>query len=455
MTLEIIILAAGQGTRMRSAKAKVLHEIGGQPMLSHVIDTAQSIQPARIHVVYGSGGDTVKEHFQDANVNWVHQAEQLGTGHAVQQVMPHVADGANLLILYGDVPLLRSEVLEKIVDARSDAGFIVLTANMTDPSGLGRIIRDTSDNIERIVEHKDASDEELGITEINTGVICVNSAKLKDWLVRLNNDNAQGEYYLTDCVEMATRDGVVVKPTMIDDTEQVLGINSKSELAVAERVHQRRQAENLMQHGVTLRDPARLDVRGECHAGQDCEIDINVVLHGTIKLGDRVSIGPNCVIKNSVIENDVVIHANSFIEDSHIASGCIIGPFARFRPNAKLEKNARVGNFVEIKNSTLGEGSKANHLAYVGDSTVGKNVNIGAGVITCNYDGVNKHKTNIGDGAFIGTNSALIAPVTIGKDAYVAAGSTINRDAPAGEMSIARARQTTVKGWRRAKKSEK
>ncbi len=455
MILEIIILAAGQGTRMRSAKPKVLHEIGGKAMLGHVIATAQSLQPEHIHVVYGTGGDTVKEHFQGTDVNWVQQAEQLGTGHAVQQVMPHVANDAKLLILYGDVPLLRSQTLEKIVDAQTGSDFVVLTANMSDPFGLGRIIRDSSDNIERIVEHKDANDDELAVTEINTGVICASVSRLKDWLSHLNNDNAQGEYYLTDCVELATGDGVKVKPMMIGDTEQVLGINSKSELATAERVYQRRQAENLMQNGVTLHDPARLDMRGECQAGQDCEIDINVVLQGIVKLGDRVSIGPNCFIKDSVIENDVVIQANSYLENAHVSNGCVIGPYGRLRPGTELGENVRIGNFVEVKNSILGEGSKANHLAYVGDSTVGKGVNIGAGVITCNYDGVNKHKTNIGDGAFIGTNSALVAPVTVGKEAYIAAGSTINRNAPEGEMSIARARQTTVKGWQRAKKSEK
>jgi bifunctional UDP-N-acetylglucosamine pyrophosphorylase/glucosamine-1-phosphate N-acetyltransferase len=305
------------------------------------------------------------------------------------------------------------------------------------------------------VEHKDATDDELRMTEINTGVVCIRAARLKEWLSQLKNDNAQGEYYLTDCVELAVRDGVTVKPMNIDDAEQVLGVNSKAELAAAERVYQRRQAKKLLDKGVTLRDPARVDVRGECHVGRDCEIDINVVLHGVVRLGDRVSIGPNCVIKDSVIEDDTTIQANTFIEDSHIGQSCIVGPYSRFRPNTRLAKNARTGNFVEIKNSTLGEGSKANHLAYVGDSTVGKNVNIGAGVITCNYDGVNKHKTNIGDGAFIGTNSALVAPVNIGKDAYIAAGSTINRDAPPGHLSIARARQTTIKGWVPAKRAKK
>ncbi|MDH3695016.1 MAG: bifunctional UDP-N-acetylglucosamine diphosphorylase/glucosamine-1-phosphate N-acetyltransferase GlmU, partial [Gammaproteobacteria bacterium] len=281
------------------------------------------------------------------------------------------------------------------------------------------------------------------------------ASKLTEWLARLNNDNAQGEYYLTDCVEMATGDGIAVKPVVIENVEDVLGVNSKSELATAERVYQLRQANELMSNGVTLRDPARLDVRGECIAGQDCEIDINVVLHGVVKLGDRVSIGPNCVIKNSVIENDVVIQANCYLENTHVGQGSAVGPYGRLRPGTELAENVRIGNFVEVKNSTIAAGSKANHLAYVGDSTVGKNVNIGAGVITCNYDGVNKHKTNIGDGAFIGTNSALVAPLTIGKGAYIAAGSTINLDAPEGEMSIARARQTTVKGWQRAKKSDK
>ncbi len=446
--LNIVILAAGKGTRMHSNTPKVLHRLAGTSLLGHVISTAESLNPSKIIVVYGYGGEAVPQAFADKNIIWVKQTEQLGTGHAVQQTIPYLDADATTLVLLGDVPLVSVERCKTLIVAAHHQ-LALLTVIKQEPKGYGRIVRDGQSLPQRIVEEKDATEAERAIKEVNSGIIAVANSHLKKWLAQLGNNNAQGEYYLTDIVAMAARDGVTVHAEICDDEWQVAGINSKQDLAAVERVYQNRLAQKLLQDGVTLHDPARLDIRGQLITGQDVEIDVGCIFEGVVSLADGVKIGAYCVIKQSSIGANTVIAPFSHIDQASIADGCHIGPYARIRPGTELSAAAHIGNFVEIKNSQIDAGSKVNHLSYVGDTTVGKNVNIGAGVITCNYDGVNKSRTVIGDNAFIGSDAQLIAPVTIGANATIGAGSTISKDAPAGELTVSRGRQVTVPGWKR------
>lgn len=449
--LHVVILAAGRGTRMRSSQPKVLQPLGGRPMLAHVLDTAQALSPAATHVVVGHGADVVESRFATAAVQWVLQAEQRGTGHAVQQAMPAIPDDARVLVLYGDVPLITRPTLERLVDVDGPA---LLSVVLPDPSGYGRIVRDEDGAVSAIVEHKDANPEQRAINETNTGVLAASAIRLKQWLSRIDSNNAQGELYLTDVVELAVADGVSVQAIQADNPDEVAGVNDRRQLAQAERVLQARAADALLQAGVTLLDPARYDQRGHVAAGEDVVIDINVVLEGDVELGDGVEIGPNCVIRNARIGDGTVIHANTVIEDADIGPSCQIGPFARLRPGTVLVGDNRIGNFVETKKARLDAGAKAGHLAYLGDATIGKRVNVSAGVITCNYDGANKHQTIVGDDAFLGTDSQLVAPVTVGERAYIAAGSTITRNAPDDALTICRARgQKSIAGWRKPAKN--
>jgi len=452
-TFDVVILAAGKGTRMRSTLPKVLHRLAGTSLVEHVIRTARALKPAAIHVVYGHGGETVLEQLKPLGVDGVRQEPQLGTGHALQQAMPLVKSGA-VLVLYGDVPLTRTATLAPLVAAAARGALAVLTAELPDPAGYGRIVRDSGGNVLRIVEHKDASDAERKIREVNTGILAAPAAQLRAWLAQLQNNNAQGEYYLTDIIGMAARDGFRIETASAPADWEILGVNSKAQLAELERIHQRNRANELMEQGVTLMDPARFDLRGTLTCGQDVEIDVNVVIEGQVRLGDRVKIGPNNVLKNCTVGADTLVHPNCVIEDAVIGNDCRIGPFARLRPAAEIADRGHIGNFVEIKKSKVGEGSKVNHLAYVGDSTVGKGVNIGAGAITANYDGANKHHTEIGDNASVGSNCVLVAPVKIGDGATLGAGSVISKDAPAGELTVARAKATTIPGWKRPKKRD-
>lgn len=453
LLLSIVILAAGQGKRMKSDLPKVLQPLAGRPLLGHVISTAKSLNPASVHVVFGHGGDRVRETFAaDSTLQWALQAEQLGTGHAVQQALPALNDDAVALILYGDVPLIRADTLANLLGLASERAMSLLTVMLDDPTGYGRIVRDADGKVLRIVEQKDATADELAIREGNTGVMAVPVARLRSWLARLKNSNAQGEYYLTDIIEMAVADGIEVKPLIAPTIAEVLGINDKLQLAEVEAEHRRLRARELMQAGATLVDPARVDVRGTLSIGRDVLIDINVVFEGRVTLGDRVRIGPNCVLRDCEIANDAVIHPNCVIEQASVGAGSLIGPFARLRPGAKLADDVHIGNFVEVKNSSMATGAKANHLAYVGDATVGARVNIGAGTIVANYDGANKHHTTIGADAHTGSNSVLVAPITIGEGATVGAGSTVTKDVPAGKLTVARAKQLTLDGWKRPQK---
>ncbi|MCB1791904.1 MAG: bifunctional UDP-N-acetylglucosamine diphosphorylase/glucosamine-1-phosphate N-acetyltransferase GlmU [Gammaproteobacteria bacterium] len=452
MKLGVVILAAGQGTRMKSDLPKVLHRLAGKPLLGHVIDCARSLSPVEIVVVYGHGGERVRAVFDgQQDLQWVEQAEQLGTGHAVQQAMPVLKTAEQVLILYGDVPLTRSETLQSLVAATEHQGFGLLTVTLDNPTGYGRIVRNDGGRVQRIVEQKDASAEELTIDEVNTGIMCVPRERLAEWLGGLSNSNAQGEYYLTDVLAMAVADGFDIQVQQPASAVEAEGVNNRGQLATLERAHQRDIAEQLMVDGVTLRDPSRLDVRGRVTHGRDCEIDINVIIDGDVTLGNRVRIGANCVLRNAVLGDDVEILENCVIEDATVGAASKVGPFARLRPGAELVGEAHIGNFVEIKKSVVGLGSKVNHLSYIGDTEIGEGVNIGAGTITCNYDGANKHKTVIGDRAFIGSNSALVAPVTIGENATVGAGSVIGKDAPADKLTLTRAKQVSV-DWRRPTK---
>jgi len=453
MSLEIIILAAGQGTRMRSALPKVLHPVGGRPMLAHVIDTARQLEPSAIHVVYGHGGEQVRACIDDESIHWVKQERQLGTGHAVEQAMPAVKPGATVMVLYGDVPLITVDTLRELLQA-IEGGIGLLTVELAEPFGYGRIVRDNAGNVQAIVEQKDATDEQLAITEGNTGILACDGDRLRGWLQQLDNDNAQGEFYLTDVIGLAVADGLTVHASVVSDVDEVAGVNDRLQLSHIERRYQRRLAEQLMREGVTLIDPARFDLRGRVQTGHDVIIDVGVVLEGEVVLGDRVRIGANCVLRDVMIGEDVVIEPMSVIEQATIASECTIGPFARIRPGTELATGARVGNFVEIKNSVIGRASKINHLSYIGDTTMGDKVNIGAGTITCNYDGANKHRTEIGDNAFIGSDSQLVAPVSIGKGATIGAGSTITRDAPDEALTLSRSGQKSIKGWKRPLKKE-
>lgn len=453
MSLSVIILAAGQGKRMHSALPKVLHPLAGKALLEHVIDTSQQLNPARTLVVYGHGGNAVPAHIGHLAVQCVEQTEQLGTGHAVMQAMPWVPGAEIALVLYGDVPLIKAATLQRLLEAAGVNHLAVLTVTMQDPSGYGRIVRDRHNKVLRIVEDKDATLDERAITEINTGILAVNADRLRTWLGLLKNENTQGEYYLTDIIAHAVHDGVEVNTVSAATVTEVMGVNNKLQLAELERYYQRAQAEHFMQQGVTLSDPSRFDVRGELSCGSDVLIDINVILEGKVTLGSRVRIGPNCCLRNARIGDDVEILANCVVEDADIAAGCRIGPFARIRPQTTLAEQVHVGNFVEVKKSHVGPGSKINHLTYIGDSRIGQHVNVGAGTITCNYDGVNKHQTVIGDGAFIGSGTELVAPVEIGAGATIGAGSTITRNAPADKLTLTRIKQQTIDEWQRPGKA--
>lgn len=440
---------------MKSALPKVLQLLAGRPLLSHVIETARSLRPAAIHVVYGHGGERVREALAKENVEWTLQAQQLGTGHAVQQAIPKVPDEHRVLILYGDVPLLGRATLERLVAATQGEDVALLTMTPDDPTGYGRIVRDSNGKVRKIVEQKDASAQERAIRECNTGVMAGPSRLLKQWLGGLRAANAQGEYYLTDVIELAAKAGLAVSPVSCEDSIEASGVNDKVQLAALEAVCRQRAARELMLAGVTVADPARIDVRGQVQHGKDVFLDVNVVLEGTVKLGDRVRIGPGCVIRDAEIGDDTQVFPHCVIESAVIGPGCNIGPFARFRPTSRLSGGVHIGNFVEVKNSTMADGSKANHLSYVGDAQVGARVNIGAGTIIANYDGANKHRTVIGDDVHTGSNSVLVAPITVGAGATIAAGSTVANEVPAGKLTIARARQVAIEGWKRPAKQKK
>jgi len=445
-----IILAAGKGTRMNSSKPKVLQMLSNKTLLEHVLEQAQKLC-SKVHVVYGFGGDQVRQHINDASINWVEQVQQLGTGHAVQQAMPYIDDNSISLVLYGDVPLIENSTLNNLITQAQQSGIALLSVVLNNPTGYGRIIRQNN-QIQAIVEQKDANKEQLVICEVNTGIMAINSKLLKTYLNGLDSNNAQGELYLTDIIEMAVNDEKIVASVITNNEFEVAGVNDKVQLAELERTLQQNQATKFMQQGLMLKDPGRFDCRGSLNFGQDCEIDVNVVIEGEVTLGDNTTIAPNCIIKNTVIGSSVSILPNSVIEDAVIGNGASIGPFARIRPEANIGENAKIGNFVEVKRSTIGKGSKVSHLSYVGDTTMGDDVNIGAGVITCNYDGANKHQTTIEDGAFVGSDTQLIAPVTIGKNATIGAGSTITKDVPGAQLSLSRSKQTTLKNWQRPTK---
>jgi bifunctional UDP-N-acetylglucosamine pyrophosphorylase/glucosamine-1-phosphate N-acetyltransferase len=456
MNINTIILAAGKGTRMRSELPKVLHKIANKPLLQHVYDTSRQLKNNRIKIVIGHGAELVTTTLKDLDVSWVEQKQQLGTGHAVQQVSDQIADSDTVLILYGDVPLLKLATIEHLLSNVNAQSLALLTVNLKNPTGYGRIVRDTAGNVTKIVEQKDASESEKLISEGNTGILAVHGDKLKTWLTRLGNNNAQGEYYLTDVIEMAVADGIHIITSQADSEDEVLGVNDRIQLSHLERVYQHQQATELMTQGVTLIDPARFDMRGSIEQlGQDIQIDINVILEGKNSIGNNVKIGANTLIKNAIIGDNVEIFANCVIEDAVIGDNSRIGPFARLRPEAVLASDVHIGNFVEIKKSTVGLGSKINHLSYIGDSTIGSKVNIGAGTITCNYDGVNKFRTIIEDGAFIGSDTQLVAPVTVGKNATIGAGSTITRDCPENKLTLSRVKQFTIATWQRPVKQEK
>ena len=449
--LHIVVLAAGEGKRMKSARAKVLLPLAGRPMLAHVLDTARALHPEKIHVVYGHRGEQVQAAFAgQADLAWVHQAEQKGTGHAMQLAIAGIPDAARVLVLYGDVPLIRAVTLQPLVEAQ--AALAVLAADLPEPTGYGRVLLDAAQRVTGIVEEKDATPAQRAIRTINTGVIAAAAARLRGWLARLDNNNVQGELYLTDVFALAAADDASALAILSTDPNAIVGANDAWQLAQLERRYQQRAARNLCAQGVRLADPARFDLRGSVNAGRDVEIDVDVVLEGTVALGDEVRIGAFCRIRNSTLAAGTVVQAHSDLDGVVTDGACVIGPFARLRPGTQIASGAHVGNFVEVKNASIGTDSKANHLSYIGDATIGAGVNVGAGTITCNYDGVNKFRTVIEDGAFIGSNSALVAPVTIGKDATIGAGSTISTNAPAGELTVARVRQTTIRGWKRPQK---
>ncbi|HET8551943.1 MAG TPA: bifunctional UDP-N-acetylglucosamine diphosphorylase/glucosamine-1-phosphate N-acetyltransferase GlmU [Gammaproteobacteria bacterium] len=450
MPTSIVILAAGQGKRMHSDLPKVLQPLGGRCLLEHVVVTAAGLPDARLHVVYGHGGERVRQSLDHLDVEWIEQAEQLGTGHAVAQALPTIPDDDIVLVLYGDVPLVRAETMAAL-SAAADGALALLTTRLDDPAGYGRIVRDDAGAIVRIVEDKDATAAERALDEVNTGLMAAPAVLLRAWVDRLDADNAQREYYLTDVIAMAVAEGVTVTG-ITAPPDEVLGVNDRFQLSVAEAVLRERSAMALMTAGVTLRDPQRIDVRGELTCGRDVMIDVNCVFEGKVHLADGVHIGPNCILRDTTVGAGTEILPNSLLDGADIGASCRIGPFARLRPEARLADEVHVGNFVEVKKSDIGRGSKANHLTYIGDTSVGSGVNVGAGTITCNYDGVNKHRTVIGDGAFIGSDTQLVAPVTVGAGATVGAGSTITKDVPADELAISRARQTIVKGWKRPEK---
>jgi bifunctional UDP-N-acetylglucosamine pyrophosphorylase/glucosamine-1-phosphate N-acetyltransferase len=454
MKLAVVILAAGQGKRMKSDLPKVLQPLAGQPLLGHVVSRARGLNPSSMHVVYGHGGDQVRAALANENLQWALQAEQLGTGHAVMQAMPNVSDDETVLVLYGDVPLIRAATLQQLLAATGPKAMSLLTVILDDPQGYGRIVRKRG-AIQKIVEQKDATKAQLGIRECNSGILAAPAKLLRKWLGKLKNANSQGEYYLTDVIAMAVKDKVKVTPLIAPTTGETLGINDKVQLAQVEALHRAERARELMLAGATLADPARIDIRAQVTVGRDVFIDANVLLDGKVMLGDRVRIGPNVVLRDVSIGADSVIHPNSVLEQSELGPSCLIGPYARVRPGSKLGAGVHIGNFVELKKTLIADGSKANHLTYLGDAVVGKGVNIGAGTITCNYDGANKSTTTIEDGAFIGSGNMLVAPVRIGKDATTGAGSTITKEAPDGKLTLARAKQTTLDGWKRPQKTDK
>lgn len=455
MSLSVVILAAGKGTRMRSSLPKVLHTIAEKPMVEHVINSARHLGATNIYVVYGFGGDVLKKQIVGDDLTFVEQVEQLGTGHAVDQASPFLSNDEDVLVLYGDVPLTKVSTLESLLAAKPDNGMALLTVHLANPMGYGRIVRaniDGKQQVVGIVEQKDADTEQLIIKEANTGILLANGGDLKRWLGGLSNDNAQGEYYLTDIIASAHKEGKVISTAHPETEIEVEGANNRVQLASLERAFQARIAEELMIAGASLRDPARIDVRGNLTVGSEVIIDVNCIFNGDVSLADNVTIGANCIITNSTIAENTIIKPNSIIENGNIGNDCSVGPFARIRPGTVMQRNTHVGNFVEMKNTTLGEGSKAGHLSYLGDTTIGTNANIGAGTITCNYDGVNKSKTVIGDDAFIGSNSSLVAPVVIGNKTTVGAGSVINKDVDNDDLAIARAKQRNIEGWKRPTK---
>lgn len=452
--LDIVILAAGQGTRMRSDLPKVLHPLAGRPLLAHVLATADALAPERICVVYGHGGERLPTAINRPDLLWVRQEPQLGTGHAVQQALPHLNPKAAVLILYGDVPLIRPETLQEMVSIAREGAVALLTMRLDNPAGYGRIVRNRRGQVERIVEDKDASAEELAIDEVNTGILCLPANKLAGWLAQLSNDNAQGEYYLTDIIAMAVKDGERILPCHPAANWEAFGVNTRQQLAELERIYQRNIASSLMAQGVTLIDPARLDVRGELSCGRDVLIDVGCIFEGKVVLADNVRVGAYCILKNVEIAAGAEVLPFCHIEGARIGERARVGPYSRLRPGTHLDAETHIGNFVEIKNSQVGSNSKINHLSYIGDADVGRKVNIGAGTITCNYDGANKHRTVIEDEAFIGSDTQLIAPVTVGRGATLGAGTTLTRDAPPGALTLSRVPQTTITGWQRPKKSE-
>lgn len=451
--LSVVILAAGKGTRMYSDLPKVLHTVAGKPMVKHVIDTAKQIDAKQIHLIYGHGGELLQQRLSAEPVNWILQAEQLGTGHAMQQAAPFFADEENILMLYGDAPLITKETLARLIAAKPENGIALLTVELDNPTGYGRIIRENG-SVVAIVEQKDANSEQLKIREVNTGVMVASGASFKKWLGHLNNNNAQGEYYITDVIAMANQDGYRVEAVQASEFMEVEGANNRLQLAALERFYQKTQAEKLLLAGVRLIDPARFDIRGTLTHGKDVEIDVNVIIEGEVKLGHRVRIGAGCVLKNCEIADDVEIKPYSVIEDAVVGAAAQIGPFSRLRPGTNLAEETHVGNFVEIKNAQVGKGSKVNHLAYVGDAEVGCNCNIGAGVITCNYDGANKFKTVIGNNVFVGSDSQLVAPVTIAHGATIGAGATVTKDVAENELVISRVPQRHIQGWQRPTKKK-
>lgn len=447
--LDIVILAAGQGSRMKSALPKVLHKIGGKPMVQHVIDNASAMGDNQIHVVIGHGAEKVEAELSGQGVEFALQAEQLGTGHAVAQAMPNVSDEGVVLVLYGDVPLTQTATMAELVKIAEQGEFGLLTVKLEDPTGYGRIVRGETGDVVAIVEHKDATSEQREIGEVNTGILALPAALLNQWIPQLSSDNVQGEYYLTDIIAMAARQGIRIQAIQPATEQEVQGVNNRMQQAELERWYQLQQAENLMIEGVTLADPARIDVRGTVTVGHDVAIDINVILEGRVEIGDNVTIDSNCIIKDSIIGAGTHIKAHSVLEEAVVGNSCDIGPFARLRPGSHLAAKAKVGNFVETKKANIGEGSKVNHLTYIGDAEIGAGVNVGAGTITCNYDGVNKSKTEIGDGAFIGSNSSLVAPVKVGAGATVGAGSTITKEIEADQLAVTRAKQLNLSNWQR------
>jgi bifunctional UDP-N-acetylglucosamine pyrophosphorylase/glucosamine-1-phosphate N-acetyltransferase len=457
MSLNVVILAAGQGTRMRSKLPKVLHQVGGKSMLAHTITTAENLGAERIIVVYGHGGEAVQSAIQNEKIEWVEQKERLGTGHAVQQAIPFFSAQAdeNILILYGDVPLTREATLRTLLEQQAKDSMAILTTVLTKPHGYGRIIRNAQGNVEKIVEEKDANSEIRQIDEINTGILCASSTSLIKWLNSIDNNNQQKEYYLTDCVGLAVVDGKSVEAVKCEDPTEVIGVNNRVNLAEIENVFQQRQREHLMINGATLRDTSSVFIEGNIEIGNDIIIEPNVLLRGNVTIGDDVSIGMNCVITDSIIDSGTVIHSNSVIEDSKIGENCEIGPFARVRPKTVLANEVKLGNFVEVKKSNIASGSKVNHLSYIGDASIGEKTNIGAGTICCNYDGANKHQTIIGSNVFIGSDTQLVAPVKIDDGATIGAGSTITKDVPAEKLTLSRSKQTTIDNWQRPIKQKK